>query len=79
MNKDKLNKALEIVRERFSNWNEITGAIPEQTSTYYEIESMIEDAVHIGIQMWLYGHIWLDENDQVITNGDIPDNKPFND
>jgi hypothetical protein len=34
----------------YKNWQEITGAIPEQTSTDFEVQGCIEDAVHCGIQ-----------------------------
>lgn len=37
----------------FDEWLEVTGAIPEFTCTYYELISIIEDAVHCGFQQAL--------------------------
>lgn len=35
-------------QEVFDRWNDITGVIAKHTSYYYEIMSVIEDAVDIG-------------------------------
>lgn len=37
----------------FDKWNDITGFVPKFTSYYYEIQSVIEDAVDCGAQVAL--------------------------
>ena len=34
----------------FDRWNDVTGFVSRQTSYYYEIQGVIKDAVHCGIQ-----------------------------
>lgn len=34
----------------FDKWNNITGFVPKHTGYYYEIQGIIEDAVHCGVQ-----------------------------
>jgi hypothetical protein len=34
----------------FDKWNDITGFVDKFTGYYYEIQSLIEDSVEIGIQ-----------------------------
>lgn len=46
-------------------WNDVTGFIAPGSGTFYEIQAIIEDAVHIGIQMALYGKIEYDEHEDV--------------
>lgn len=38
-------------------WLDVTGSIPLNSGYHSELESIITDAVHIGIQMALYGKI----------------------
>jgi len=45
----------------FDRWNEVTGFVQKHTGYYYELQSIIEDAVHIGIQMVLFKKIIKDE------------------
>ena len=44
--RDAVRRALNI----FDKWNDCTGAITKGTSTYYEMQGVIEDAVHCGAQ-----------------------------
>ena len=44
------NRAIRRALHKFDEWLEITGAVRKGTSTCYEIEALIEDAVHCGIQ-----------------------------
>ena len=37
----------------FDEWNDITGFVTEHTGYYYELQSIIKDAVHCGIQQAL--------------------------
>jgi len=50
----------------FDKWNEVAGFVQEHTGYYYEIQSVIKDAVHIGIQMALLGKVEYDEDGCVI-------------
>ena len=47
--------------EVFDRWNNVTGYVHPCSSYYYELLSIIEDAVHIGAQMALYGKISFDD------------------
>lgn len=58
---DAERKALNVLEE----WNEVTGALDVNGSWYRECQSVIEDAVHIGIQMALYGMVNYDKDGQV--------------
>lgn len=40
----------------FDKWNDVTGFVPKFTSYYYELQSVIEDAVHCGAQQALGIH-----------------------
>lgn len=57
-------KALNV----FDKWNDVTGFAQPNTSYYYEIQSVIEDAVHIGIQMALFGNIFYNKDGEIIKN-----------
>lgn len=35
----------------FDKWNDITGFVPKFTGYYYELQSVIEDAVECGAQV----------------------------
>lgn len=54
-------KALEV----FDKWNDVTGIVVPCSGYYSEIKGVIEDAVHIGIQMALKGDILRDEEGNV--------------
>jgi len=54
MNKGQVEKAERLAVTEFDKWNDVTEAI---TYDYSEIEGIIKDAVHIGIQMALYGKV----------------------
>lgn len=68
-----MNKAQVVFAERkalelFDKWNECTGVFDPPCLGYYnEITSCITDAVHIGIQMALFGKVNL-KNDNVIID-----------
>jgi hypothetical protein len=50
MKKGEEQRAIRRALNNFDKWIQLTGAIKTGTSTCYEIESIIEDAVHCGIQ-----------------------------
>jgi len=50
MKTGELNDAIRRALNLFDKWNDCTGAIQKGTSTYYEMQGCIEDAVHCGAQ-----------------------------
>ena len=50
----KLNSPIKSSSRRalniFDKWNDITGYVPKFSGYYYEIQGVIEDAVHCGFQ-----------------------------
>jgi hypothetical protein len=50
MTKGELERAIRRAHNNFDIWNDCTGAINVHSSCYYEILSVIEDAVHFGAQ-----------------------------
>lgn len=40
----------------FDKWNEVTGFVAPFTSYYYELQGLIEDAVHCGAQVAIGVH-----------------------
>jgi hypothetical protein len=56
MKQGELDSAIRRALNIFDEWVDCTGAIVKQTSTYYEIQGCIEDAVHCGAQAALGVH-----------------------
>jgi hypothetical protein len=50
MTKGELDCAIRRALNNFDVWNDCTGVFSLHSSSYYEISSLIEDAVHIGAQ-----------------------------
>ena len=50
MNKGKVDNAVRRALNILDNWNDCTGAVRKHTSWNYELQSVVEDAVHCGIQ-----------------------------
>ena len=65
MKKGVVDKAVRLSLNYFDRWNDVTGFVPEATGYYYEMQSLMEDAVHIGIQMALNGKVEYDEDGNV--------------
>ena len=65
MTKGKVEKAERIALNEFDKWNDITGFVQEDTGYYYEIQSIIKDAVHIGIQMSINGKVEYNEEGNI--------------
>jgi hypothetical protein len=57
MKKGQVDYAVRRALALFDQWNDVTGFVPVGTGYHGEIESIIEDAVHCGIQVALYGDI----------------------
>jgi len=65
MTKGKIEKAERLALNEFDKWNNVTGFVQEHTSYYYELQAVIQDAVHIGIQMTINGKVQYDEEGNV--------------
>lgn len=50
MTAGELDRAIHRARNLFDKWNEVTGAVDDDSSRYWEFVSCIEDAVHCGAQ-----------------------------
>jgi hypothetical protein len=50
MKKGELDNAIRRALNIFDTWNDVTGFVEKNTGYYYEIQSVIEDAVHCGAQ-----------------------------
>lgn len=70
MEKGKVEYAERQALNILDEWLDVTGAISIHSGWYYELQSVIEDAVHIGIQMALHGEIKKDSDGNIIK-GDI--------
>ena len=53
MQKGEVESAERRALNLFDKWNNVTGFVPIHTSYYYELQGVIEDAVHCGIQQAL--------------------------
>lgn len=68
MERGLVQEAERIAFNQLDKWNDITGFIDKHTGYYYEIQGLIQDAVHIGIQMSLNKEVEFDEYDNVKIN-----------
>lgn len=66
MKKGEVEKAERIALNQFDKWNEVTGFVDEHTGYYYELQALIREAVHIGIQMSTHGKVSFDKEGNVI-------------
>ena len=64
----KVKDAERYALNEFDKWNDVAGAVQKDSGWYYELQSVIEDAVHIGIQMALKGDVSLNEDGEVNKN-----------
>jgi len=53
MQKGEVGSAERRALNLFDEWNDCTGFVPKHTSYYYEMQGVIIDAVHCGIQQAL--------------------------
>ena len=65
MKKGQVDRAERYALNSFDNWNNVTGFVQVDTGYYYELQSIIKDAVHIGIQMAINGSVEFDEDGNV--------------
>jgi hypothetical protein len=52
----------------FDEWLDVTGFVDKDTSYYYEMQGIIEDAVHIGAQMAIYGNVKKDKGGEIVKS-----------
>lgn len=69
MKRGKVKKAERLALNAFDKWNDVTGFVQEHTGYYYELQAVIEVAVHIGIQMALNSKVEYDEDGNVKREG----------
>lgn len=48
--KGEIDYAIRRAFNKFDQWIDVTGYVPKFSSYYYEIQAVIEDAVHCGFQ-----------------------------
>lgn len=56
MTKGELSDAIRRALNIFDQWNDCTGVVTKHTSYYYELQGVIEDAVHCGAQAACHDH-----------------------
>ena len=56
----------------FDAWNDVAGIFVSRNSYYGEITGVIEDAVHCGIQMAMFGDVQVDEDGSPIRGRFLP-------
>ena len=69
MKKGQVESAERKALNEFDKWNGVTGCLQEHTGYYYEMQAVIKDAVHIGIQMALNGKVEYGEDGNVKHEG----------
>ena len=65
MQKGKIETAERIALNNLDKWNNVSGIVEQHTGYYYELQAIVIDAVHIGIQMAIQGKVEFDENGNV--------------
>lgn len=50
MKKGEVDNAIRKALNLFDEWNDVTGIFQKHTGYYYEMQSLIEDAVRCGIK-----------------------------
>jgi len=66
MEKGKVETAERIALNNLDKWNDVAGVVAPHTGYYYELQAVIKDAVHIGIQMAIDGKVKLDESGNIV-------------
>lgn len=60
MQKGKIETAERIALNQLDRWNDVAGVVEQHTGYYCELQAVIKDAVHIGIQMAINGKVDFD-------------------
>lgn len=66
MNKGQMNNAKRRALNILDDWNDVTGAVPKESSWYWELQGVVEDAVEVGVQGALGIHEPLDTEKEKI-------------
>jgi len=66
MERGKIADAERFALNELDKWNGVTGQFAPGSGYYYEMQGIIEDAVHIGIQMALHGKVNYDADGNVV-------------
>jgi len=66
MQKGKIETAERIALNNLDKWNDVAGVVEPHTGYYYELQAVIKDAVHIGIQMAIDGKVKVDESGNIV-------------
>ena len=53
MQKGEVESAERRALNLFDKWNDVTGYVPKHCGYYYELQAVVKDAVHCGIQQAL--------------------------
>ena len=64
MKKGQVKSAIRRALNLFDKWNDVTGYVTKHTGYYYEMQAVIEDAVHCGIQEALQDFKKLESEDE---------------
>ena len=65
MKRGEVDNATRRALNIFDSWNRSTGFVEEHTSYYYELQGIIEDAVHCGIQAALRIEEQLESEEEI--------------
>lgn len=71
MTKGQVETAERKALNEFDKWNDVTGYFSEGTGYYYEMQAVIKDAVHIGVQMALHGKVNYKKDGSVTHNDNL--------
>jgi len=65
VNRGQIEYAERQAMQLYDEWNDFTGFVSTGNGYYNEIQGIIEDAVHIGIQVALFGKVIKDKNGDI--------------
>jgi len=66
MEKGKLETTERIALNNLDKWNDVAGVVEPHTGYYYELQAVIKDSVHIGIQMAIDGKVKVDKSGNIV-------------
>ncbi len=66
MERGKIADAERFALNELDKWNNVTGQFEPGSGYYHEVQGLLEDAVHIGIQMALHGKVNYDADGNVV-------------
>ena len=65
MQKGLIETAERTALNQLDKWNEVACIVEQHTGYYYELQQLIKEAVHIGIQMAILGKVKFDETGNI--------------